>query len=114
MEKVREMFFCRRLDAKRTQLMSSPAELPRGVSTNATKNGGMPDAFEKTPKASTRGSEKMAQTVMPISRRPTDAQASWVVDSWGPSLAAASSSSSLSSNSSGAKSLHAHSKCVRK
>ena len=107
LEKVREMFFCRRLDAKRRLEISSPAELPRGVSTKATKKGGMPDALEKTARASTRGSEKIAQTAMPTSRRPMETQASWVVDSWGPSLAAASLSSSLSSNSSGAGSLHA-------
>jgi hypothetical protein len=60
-----EIFLLRLPLANNMDEMASLELVARGVAMNAMKKGGMPEAFEKPPIASTKGSEKMAAMAAP-------------------------------------------------
>jgi len=60
-----EIFFLRLLLAKMSEEMASLELVARGVAMKEMKKGEMPEALEKPPMASTKGSAKMAATAAP-------------------------------------------------
>lgn len=60
-----EMFFLRFLLAKMREEIASLELVAKGVAMKEMKNGEIPEALEKPPIASTKGSAKMAATAAP-------------------------------------------------